>query len=80
MIGNFVSIYDFKTGNNMADKIGTFIMNHGDQIKTITNSPLDKAKLQLAFYAVIMKLENPNIVTGKQIGRASSRERVSSPV
>ena len=61
VIGNFVSIYDFKTGNNMADKIGTFIMNHGDQIKTITNSPLDKAKLQLAFYAVIMKLENPNI-------------------
>ena len=39
-----------------------------------------KQKTPHQYSSKLQKYHDPNIVTGKQIGRASCRERVSSPV
>lgn len=59
-VGNYMSLYDLKTGSIDTGKLGSFILKHGLRTKIITNSPADKAKLQLALYALMIKENNPD--------------------
>ena len=49
-------------------------------IDNLSDTDIDKEITKFSEYSKVLKVKPENIVTGKQIGRASCRERVSSPV
>jgi len=59
------TIVDWKTGKNFNptnNELSNAIMKYGNQqTKDIFENPLNKAKLQIMFYALMMKANNPNI-------------------
>lgn len=54
-----LQITDWKTGAKLKDKYTNSIMRYGTQENLITDNPLDRAKLQVMLYALIVKAENP---------------------
>lgn len=54
-----VTIRDFKSGQVSSYQIGLILKEYGKDIKS---SKLNKAKLQLTFYAVMLKLKNPALM------------------
>lgn len=57
--GKYLSIYDLKSGKSQLNEIGMQLLHYGEQNKWITNGGLDMAKLQIAIYAMMIKLNNP---------------------
>lgn len=57
--GKYLSIYDLKSGKSQLNEIGMHLLHYGEQNKWITNGGLDMAKLQIAIYAMMVKLNNP---------------------
>lgn len=58
---NTVSILDWKTGRNFNLDVFSKILEYGSQTKLITDNAKNRAKLQIALYAFIIKLNNPDI-------------------
>lgn len=54
-----LQITDWKTGAKLKDKYTNTIMKYGTQENLITDNPLDRAKLQVMLYAMIVKAEHP---------------------
>lgn len=52
-------IPDWKTGARLKDKYTANIMKYGLQEHLITDNPLDRAKLQVVLYSMMIKAENP---------------------
>ncbi len=58
---NSVSILDWKTGENFGSEIYNKLLEFGLQTRLITDNPKNRAKLQIALYAFMLKLNNPDI-------------------
>src|SRR5690606_8494593 len=56
-----VSIKDMATGTNFDKFISSRILKYGDQIRLITDSPRDRKKMQIMLYALIVKINNPDV-------------------
>ena len=56
---NRLKIVDWKTGARLKDKYTSNIMKYGLQEHQITDNPLDRAKLQVTLYALMVKAEHP---------------------
>jgi hypothetical protein len=54
-----LKIVDWKTGSRLKDKYSANILRYGVQENRITDNPLDRAKLQVMTYAMIIKAEHP---------------------
>lgn len=52
-------IVDWKTGSRLKDKYSANVLRYGVQEGRITDNPLDRAKLQVMTYALIIKAEHP---------------------
>lgn len=52
-------IVDWKTGSRLKDKYSATILKYGVQENRITDNPLDRAKLQVMTYALMIKAEHP---------------------
>lgn len=55
------SIIDWKSGKAFNDKIFHNLMKYGDQKIDITDNVKERAKLQVALYAVMLKMKYPDI-------------------
>jgi hypothetical protein len=55
------SITDWKTGRRFNDSLFVNILKFGNQEIEITDNPRERAKLQVMIYALMLKLENPDI-------------------
>lgn len=56
-----LSIKDLATGTNFDKFISSRILKYGDQIRLITDSPRDRKKLQIMLYALMVKINNPDV-------------------
>ncbi|HAH26003.1 MAG TPA: hypothetical protein DCL77_19955 [Prolixibacteraceae bacterium] len=55
------SIVDWKSGMAFNNSFFVALLKYGDQIKAITDNPKERAKLQIALYAVLLKMNNPEM-------------------
>jgi hypothetical protein len=59
------TVVDWKTGNNFSGRPeleNLFLLKYGDQgNKEITDSPRNRAKIQMAIYAMLLKANNPGM-------------------
>lgn len=58
--GQYLSLYDLKSGYSIINGLATSILKYGEQCRYITNSAMDMSKLQVALYAVMIKMNNPS--------------------
>lgn len=58
---NTVSIVDWKTGAKFNNSTTDKLISFGLQSRLITDSPKNRAKLQIALYAFMLKLNNPDM-------------------
>lgn len=55
------SITDWKTGKHINTRFYTDLMRYGDQRIDITNNPMERSKLQVMMYAVLLKAQYPEM-------------------
>lgn len=59
---NIMSLYDIKTGNGIASEWENYLFKYGDTYgRAIWDNPLNRAKLQLMLYALILKSTRPEV-------------------
>lgn len=60
---NVVSLYDIKTGYGISKEWENYLFKYGDTMgKAIWDNPLNRAKLQIMLYALILKSQNPDLM------------------
>lgn len=60
---NVVSLYDIKTGYGISKEWENYLFKYGDTMgKAIWDNPLNRAKLQIMLYALILKSQNPELM------------------
>lgn len=55
------SIIEWKSGRSFNDRIFDNLMKYGQQKVDITDNPKERAKLQVALYAVLLRMQNPEM-------------------
>jgi len=59
---NVISLYDIKTGYGISQEWENFLFKYGDTFGlAIWDNPLNRAKLQVMLYAMILKSQNPDL-------------------
>lgn len=59
---NVVSLYDIKTGYGISKEWENYLFKYGDTFGlAIWDNPLNRAKLQVMLYALILKSQNPSL-------------------
>lgn len=59
---NIMSLYDIKTGYGITSEWENYLFKYGDTYgRAIWDNPLNRAKLQLMLYALILKSTRPNV-------------------
>lgn len=60
---NVVSLYDIKTGYGITKEWENYLFKYGDTMgAAIWDNPLNRGKLQLMLYALILKSQNPDLM------------------
>jgi hypothetical protein len=55
------TLVDWKTGRSFENEIENELFKYGDTFSYLYNNPKNKAKMQVMFYAFMLKYENPDI-------------------
>jgi hypothetical protein len=53
------TLVDWKTGRSIEKEVMQELFKYGDTFNLVFDNPLNKAKMQLMYYAFMMKVENP---------------------